>query len=121
MLDPSGRFVRLPGEEIVWKSPLRTSLAIKSPQAYPGNDPLSIHSNAGLLYLTNQRVSLSKALSTNIKEDGRLSTSQLLQRQVWNHFQLRSSIFTILTWLFLGSEQTAGTRSFNLFLAETYP
>ena len=58
MLDPRKAFVRLPGEELVYKSPARTSLAITAPHAYPANNPIAIQSNAGIVYLTNQRVSL---------------------------------------------------------------
>ena len=55
MLDPSKGFVRLPGEEIIFKSPPKTSLSITTPRAYPANIPLSLQSNAGNVYLTNQR------------------------------------------------------------------
>jgi hypothetical protein len=58
MLDPRKAFVRLPGEELVYKSPARTSLAITVPHAYPANNPIAIQSNAGIVYLTNQRVRL---------------------------------------------------------------
>jgi hypothetical protein len=60
MLDARKGFVRLPGEELVYKSPARTSLAITSPRAYPANNPIDIQSNAGVVYLTNQRVSTSE-------------------------------------------------------------
>ena len=56
MLDPSSGFVRLPGEKSVFKSSLRTSLAITTPRSYPGSNPLNINSSAGIAYLTNQRL-----------------------------------------------------------------
>jgi hypothetical protein len=57
MLDARKGFVRLPGEELVYESPARTSLAITTPRAYPANNPIAIQSNAGIVHLTNQRVS----------------------------------------------------------------
>ena len=56
MLDPSKGFVRLPGEEIIFKSPPKTSLSITTPRTYPANIPLALQSSAGNVYLTNQRV-----------------------------------------------------------------
>jgi hypothetical protein len=57
MLDARKGFVRLPGEELVYKSPARTSLTITTPRAHPANNPVDVQSNAGAVYLTNQRVS----------------------------------------------------------------
>jgi WW domain-binding protein 2 len=57
MLDARKGFVRLPGEELVYKSPARTSFAITTPGAYPANRSIAIQSNAGTVHLTNQRVS----------------------------------------------------------------
>lgn len=57
MIDPKQGFVRLPGEKHIFSSPPRTGFSIATPRAYPGNNPLSIQSNAGIVYLTNQRVS----------------------------------------------------------------
>jgi WW domain-binding protein 2 len=63
MLDPKQGFVRLPGEKPIFASPARTGFAITTPRTYPGNNPLSIQSNAGIVYLTNQRVSESLLVS----------------------------------------------------------
>ncbi|KAI1625230.1 hypothetical protein EDD37DRAFT_629118 [Exophiala viscosa] len=56
MLDGKGGFVPLPGEKVIHKSSPRIALAITTPTSYPGNNPLSIHSNSGIAYVTNQRV-----------------------------------------------------------------
>jgi len=56
MLDAKMGFVRLPGEQIVYQSPARTSFSITTPHAYPANSPVNIQSNTGVAYLTNQRV-----------------------------------------------------------------
>ncbi|KAI9757797.1 MAG: hypothetical protein M1815_006100 [Lichina confinis] len=56
MLSDTEGFVRLPGERILYTSPPRTALSLQSPQASPGVQPLSISSNAGTAYLTNQRI-----------------------------------------------------------------
>lgn len=66
MLDGSQGFVRLPGERIIHKSSPRTSLALTTPTAYPGNSPLSIHCNSGVTYLTNQRVRIFIAISSDL-------------------------------------------------------
>lgn len=57
MLHETEGFVRLPGERIIYTSPPRTTLALQTPNTYPGKEPLSIHSSAGCAHLTNQRVS----------------------------------------------------------------
>ena len=57
MLDQRQSFVRLPGEDLIYTAPPRTSLSLTTPRSYPGNDPLSIKASVGNLYLTNQRVS----------------------------------------------------------------
>ena len=67
MLDARKGLVRLPGEELVYKSPARTSLAITTPMAYPANAPIAIQSNNGILHLTNQRVSLFRLLVARLK------------------------------------------------------
>lgn len=54
--DPK-KFVELPQEKILFTSPPRVSLQISSPNSFPGNEPLSIKSDAGVAYITNQRVS----------------------------------------------------------------
>ncbi|KIW77218.1 hypothetical protein Z517_09664 [Fonsecaea pedrosoi CBS 271.37] len=56
MLDGKGAFVPLPGERIIHKSSPRIGLAITTPSTYPGNNPVSIHCNSGIVYLTNQRI-----------------------------------------------------------------
>lgn len=61
MLHEADGFVRLPGEQVLYQSPPRTTLALQTPNTYPGKDPLAIHSSAGCVYLTNQRVSLLRA------------------------------------------------------------
>lgn len=55
MLDERGGFVTLPNEQQIWKGS-RISLALTTPRAYPAQEPLNIQSNAGTVYLTNQRV-----------------------------------------------------------------
>ncbi len=55
MLDKEG-FVKLPGERILYRSPPRTSLSLESKSSYPGTQPFALHSSAGCVYLTNQRV-----------------------------------------------------------------
>lgn len=49
-------FVKLPHEQILHKSPLRTSLEINSPNPFPGAQPYAVKSDGGIVYLTNQRV-----------------------------------------------------------------
>ncbi|KAI9816135.1 MAG: hypothetical protein M1832_005142 [Thelocarpon impressellum] len=56
MLAETGGFVLLPDEHIVYTSPPRTTLSLRSPSGYPGKQPLSISSSAGTAYLTNSRV-----------------------------------------------------------------
>ncbi|KAI4288454.1 MAG: hypothetical protein L6R35_002283 [Caloplaca aegaea] len=56
MLDSSQRFVPLPREQIHFTSPPRTTLSLQTPNSYPGKEPLSITSNSGTAYVTNQRV-----------------------------------------------------------------
>ncbi|KZF24858.1 hypothetical protein L228DRAFT_243593 [Xylona heveae TC161] len=56
MLSETQGFVPLPGERIVYTSPPRTTLALQTPNKYPGKEPLSIHSSAGCVHLTNQRI-----------------------------------------------------------------
>ena len=77
MLDQQQGFVRLPGEQPVWKSPARTSLAITTPRSYPGNNPVALNSNAGTVYLTNQRVSLGHGARSGSKCLARSFTSHL--------------------------------------------
>jgi len=58
MLSTSGPepFVKLPNEHVLHKSPSRTSLALKTPSSFPGNDPLSLSSSGGTAYITTSRV-----------------------------------------------------------------
>ncbi|PGH34497.1 hypothetical protein GX50_02680 [[Emmonsia] crescens] len=56
MLHETEGFVRLPNERIMYTSPPRTSLLLQSGNPRPGNEPLSIQSSTGCVYLTNQRV-----------------------------------------------------------------
>lgn len=49
-------FVKLPQERILYRSPQRTSLEVSSLTQYPGNEPFNIKSDAGVVYLTNQRI-----------------------------------------------------------------
>ncbi|KIV97858.1 hypothetical protein PV10_01562 [Exophiala mesophila] len=56
MLDGQQGFVPLPNERIVHKSSPRIALSITTPGAYPANNPVDIHCNSGVAYLTNQRV-----------------------------------------------------------------
>jgi hypothetical protein len=75
MLDPKQGFVRLPGEKPVYASPARTGLSLTTPRAYPGNNPLSIQSQGGTVYLTNQRVCIAAPfLDRLLTESDRLPT-----------------------------------------------
>lgn len=49
-------FVKLPNERILFTSPPRTSLQITTPNTYPGTEPFSAKSDAGVVFITNQRV-----------------------------------------------------------------
>lgn len=48
-------FVKLPNERILYTSPPRTSLEISSPKT-SGTESFAAKSDAGLVYITNQRV-----------------------------------------------------------------
>ncbi|KIV83137.1 hypothetical protein PV11_05190 [Exophiala sideris] len=68
MLDGKGGFVPLPSEKVIHRSLPRIALAITTPATYPGNNPLSIHSNSGIAYVTNQRlVYLPEKPTTELK------------------------------------------------------
>jgi hypothetical protein len=56
MLDEANKPVPLPREKILYTSPARTTLEIKTSNTYPGKAPLALSSAAGIAYLTNQRV-----------------------------------------------------------------
>ncbi|PYH45301.1 uncharacterized protein BP01DRAFT_398788 [Aspergillus saccharolyticus JOP 1030-1] len=56
MLQDQDGFVRLPHEQLVYKSPPRTSLSIQPLSSAGGKNAFSIQSSAGQIYLTNQRV-----------------------------------------------------------------
>ncbi|KAH7342936.1 hypothetical protein BKA65DRAFT_526910 [Rhexocercosporidium sp. MPI-PUGE-AT-0058] len=49
-------FVKLPNERILYTSPPRTSLQLSTPNTFPGAQPFSAKSDAGIVYLTNQRI-----------------------------------------------------------------
>ena len=49
-------FVKLPNERILFTSPPRTHLQISTPNTYSGTEPFSAKSDAGVVYITNQRV-----------------------------------------------------------------
>jgi hypothetical protein len=49
-------FVKLPNERILFTSPPRIHLQISTPNTYPGTEPFSAKSDAGVAYITNQRV-----------------------------------------------------------------
>ncbi|KAK2627320.1 hypothetical protein QTJ16_003286 [Diplocarpon rosae] len=49
-------FVKLPNERILYTSPPRTSLQLSTPNNFPGAQPFSAKSDAGVVYLTNQRI-----------------------------------------------------------------
>lgn len=49
-------FVKLPNERILFTSPPRTSLQITTPNTYPGTEPFAAKSDAGVVYITNQRI-----------------------------------------------------------------
>ena len=66
MLDEQNRFVPLPGEQILFTSPPRTTLALQTPNSYPGKEPLAINSSGGVAFLTNQRVSNSLLYTVQI-------------------------------------------------------
>ncbi|KAK8174094.1 hypothetical protein IWX90DRAFT_428779 [Phyllosticta citrichinensis] len=55
LAEPDG-FALLPGEQRLWKSSPRTTLSLQSKNKFPGNEPFSLSSSAGTVYLTNQRV-----------------------------------------------------------------
>ncbi|CZS95975.1 uncharacterized protein RAG0_05453 [Rhynchosporium agropyri] len=49
-------FVKLPNERILFTSPSRTSLQISTPNTFPGAQPFNVKSDAGVVYITNQRI-----------------------------------------------------------------
>jgi len=49
-------FVKLPNERILHTTPPRTSLALKTPSSFPGNNPFSASSSAGTAYITTSRI-----------------------------------------------------------------
>ena len=52
----SAGFVKLPNERTLYTSPQRVSLQVSTPNTFPAAQPLSIESDAGVVYTTNQRV-----------------------------------------------------------------
>jgi hypothetical protein len=57
MLSRSGEIEPLPHESILFKTRGRIALSITAPNQPPGVPPLSIKSESGAAYITNQRVS----------------------------------------------------------------
>ncbi|KAI9770180.1 MAG: hypothetical protein M1835_006597 [Candelina submexicana] len=56
MLSTDGQgFIPLTQERILYTSPPRTTLVLQTPNTYPGKT-FSVNSNAGCVYLTNQRI-----------------------------------------------------------------
>ena len=51
-----GGFIKLPNERTLFTSPPRTSLQISTPNTFPGAQPFSAKSDAGVVYITNQRL-----------------------------------------------------------------
>jgi hypothetical protein len=51
-----GGFIKLPNERNLFTSPPRTSLQLSTPNTFPGAQPLSVKSDAGIIYITNQRL-----------------------------------------------------------------
>jgi len=49
-------FVKLPNERILFTSPPRTQLQISTPNTFPAAQPLFIKSDAGIAYITTQRI-----------------------------------------------------------------
>jgi hypothetical protein len=49
-------FIKLPNEQILYTSPLRTSIQLSTPNTYPAANPYSAKSDSGIVYVTNQRV-----------------------------------------------------------------
>ncbi|KAJ9200979.1 hypothetical protein DTO164E3_3728 [Paecilomyces variotii] len=56
MLHENEAFIRLPNERLIYTSPPRTSFSLQPPSGYSGRESLSLQSNSGLVYLTNQRI-----------------------------------------------------------------
>ncbi|RJE25299.1 hypothetical protein PHISCL_02388 [Aspergillus sclerotialis] len=56
MLHDRDGFVRLPNEQLIYTSPPRTTLSLQPFRSYTGNEPLSVQSSSGNIYLTNQRI-----------------------------------------------------------------
>lgn len=52
-------FVKLPNERILYTSPPRTSLQISATTTSTGAEPYSAKSDAGVVYISNQRVGAS--------------------------------------------------------------
>lgn len=58
-------FVKLPNERILYTSPPRTSLQISTPNPFPGSQPYTSKNDAGVAYITNQRVIYPALLITS--------------------------------------------------------
>ncbi|CZR57033.1 uncharacterized protein PAC_06922 [Phialocephala subalpina] len=57
-------FVKLPNERILYTSPPRVSLQLSTSNTFPGAQPLSIKSDTGVVYITNQRIVYLPAVPT---------------------------------------------------------
>lgn len=71
-------FIRLPNEQILYKSPLRTSIEISSTTGIPNTQPFSIKCDAGTAYITNQRLVY---LPTKTSSDFKSFSSPILNLQ----------------------------------------
>jgi hypothetical protein len=49
-------FIKLPNERVLFTSPPRTHLQLTTPNSLPSAEQLSVKSEAGVAYITNQRV-----------------------------------------------------------------
>lgn len=58
-------FVKLPNERILYTSPPRVSLQLSPPTSIAGADPFSVKSDAGVVYITTQRVGLPNVVAEN--------------------------------------------------------
>lgn len=56
MLHDQDGFVRLPNEQLLYKSPPRTAFSLQPFRSPSASDSISVSSSGGNIYLTNQRV-----------------------------------------------------------------
>ena len=120
MLDGKGGFVPLPGEKVIHKSSPRIALAITTPTSCPGNNPLSIHSNSGIAYVTNQRVWIrTLRCQTFALTAYRSSIFLRSPLQNSNRFLHLCSTFTTLMSQCHGLAQTYGRQPFSQYPGAT--